>query len=83
MLARHQESQPERLSQSPEPRRIQTDIGLDSRTKPGQHFSIQARSVRNCDRRDIRLIYAQVLEIGNLQKPAVADPHRCDRYADE
>jgi hypothetical protein len=39
-----------------------------------QHFSIQTRSVRNGEHRDIRLIYAQVLEIGNLQKPAVADP---------
>ena len=39
-----------------------------------QHFSLQTRSVRDCDHRDIRLIYAQVLEIGNLQKPAVADP---------
>jgi|GraSoi013_2_20cm_2_1032436.scaffolds.fasta_scaffold326239_1 hypothetical protein len=39
-----------------------------------QHFSIQTRSVRNCDLGDFRLMYAQVLEIGNPQKPAVADP---------
>ena len=38
-----------------------------------RHFSLQTRSVRDCDHRDIRLIYA-FLEIGNLQKPAVADP---------